>query len=69
LVQLLAVGRLFLRVVRVLDLRAVFLRAVERVVLRVALRPAALRAAVRREVERDLLLLDRLRLVITNSPC
>lgn len=59
-----------LRVVarRVLDLRVDRLRDVERVVLRVALRPLALRAAERRRVAPDLLLLDRLRFVITTPP-
>ena len=53
---------------RVLDLRADRLRDVERVDLRAALRPLALRAAERRRVAPDLLLVDRLRFVITTPP-
>lgn len=65
---------------RVLDLRADFLREFERevlravlrvvlrAVLRAALRPLDLRAAVRRRELPDLLLVDRLRFVITTPP-
>jgi hypothetical protein len=63
--------RLVLRdaALRALALRAGRLRVDVRVVLRVALVALDLRAAVRRVDLPDLALLDRLRLVITESPC